>query len=55
MKLPTPVARLLLRLSTWLLQIAAVAAMVELIGGGWDIMWHIRHVPEFFWTPRSRS
>ena len=51
MKLPTPVARLLLRLSTWLLQIAAVAAMVELIGGGWDIMWHIRHVPEFFWTP----
>ena len=30
---------------------AELAAMVELIGGGWDIMWHIRHVPEFFWTP----
>src|SRR2546427_10932172 len=25
--------------------------MVELIGGGWDIQWHIAHVPEFFWTP----
>src|SRR2546422_2766495 len=51
MRLPSPVSKPLLRVSPWLLPIAAVAAMVELIGGGWDIQWHIRHVPEFFWTP----
>ena len=51
MRVPPLVANLLLRVSPWLLPIAAVAAMVELIGGGWDIQWHIRHVPEFFWTP----
>ena len=51
MRLPSPVSKLLLRVAPWLLPIAAVASMVELIGGGWDIQWHIAHVPEFFWTP----
>src|SRR5437867_11576549 len=51
MRLQSPVSKLLLRAAPWLLPIAAVAAMVELIGGGWDIQWHIQHVPEFFWTP----
>src|SRR5437773_9621161 len=51
MRLPSPVSKLLLRAAPWLLPIAAVASMVELIGGGWDNQWHIAHVPEFFWTP----
>lgn len=51
MRLPSPVSNLLVRLAPWLLPIAAVAAMVELVGGGWDIQWHIAHVPEVFWTP----
>src|SRR2546427_265022 len=51
MRLPSPVSKPLLRVAPWLLPIAAVASMVELIGGGWDIQWHIAHVPEFFWTP----
>jgi len=50
-RLPAPVSRLLLPLAPWLFPIAAIAAMIELIGGGWDIMWHIAHVPEVFWTP----
>ncbi|TLZ55108.1 MAG: hypothetical protein E6K17_06775 [Methanobacteriota archaeon] len=51
MRLPSPVISLLARLAPWLLPVAAFASMVELIGGGWDIQWHIAHVPEFFWTP----
>src|SRR2546428_4212193 len=51
MRLPSPVSKLLLRVAPWLLPVAAFASMVELIGGGWDIQWHIAHVPEFFWTP----
>jgi len=51
MRLPSPVSNLLVRLAPWLLPIAAVAAMVELVGGGWDINWHIARVPEVFWTP----
>src|SRR5216117_3258751 len=50
-RLPAALSDLLLRLSPWLLPIAAVAGMWELIGGGWDIQWHIAHVPEVFWTP----
>src|SRR2546426_5227451 len=51
MRLPSPVSKPLLRVAPWLLPIAAVASMVELIGGGWDIQWHIAHVPGVFWTP----
>ncbi len=51
MKLPAPLVHLLERLSPWLLPIAAIGAMGELVGGGWDINWHIEHIPEVFWTP----
>jgi hypothetical protein len=51
MRLPAPISKPLTRLALWLLPVAAFAAMVELVGGGWDIQWHIAHVPEVFWTP----
>ena len=51
MKLPGPIVRSLARLSPWLFPIAAIGAMWELVGGGWDINWHLLRIPEFFWTP----
>lgn len=51
MRLPAPLSGLLVRLSPWLLPLAAFGAMWELIGGGWDIQSHLRQLPEFFWAP----
>lgn len=39
------------RIISSLLAIAAVAGMIELTGGGWDINWHIAQRPETFFTP----
>lgn len=41
----------LLTLAPLVLTVAAVGAMVELTGGGWDINYHLAQRPETFWTP----
>jgi hypothetical protein len=51
MQFPAPIAALLRRLEPWLLPIASFAAFVQLVGGGWDIQWHLERIPEVFWTP----
>ena len=51
MRLPSPISRLLVQFQPWLLPIAAFAGFVELVGGGWDIQWHLARIPEVFWTP----
>ena len=49
--LPPTLTRLLTRFAPWYLPVAAFASFVQLVGGGWDINWHLAEIPEVFWTP----